>query len=64
MFLTDREAPARTATADVCPLTGQARMSYRRAAEIFATLTRPLDPAGRDWTLHHFSAARVDVRWL
>ena len=57
VFLTDRRAPARTATADACPLTGQARMSYRRAAEIFGTLTRPLDPAGRGWTLHQLSAA-------
>ena len=38
-------------------MTGQARMSYRRAAEIFATLTQPLDPAGRGWTLHQLSAA-------
>jgi integrase len=64
VFLTDRKAPARVAAADVCPLTGQARMSYRRAAEIFATLTRPLDPAGRGWTLHQLSAARVGVRGL
>jgi hypothetical protein len=56
VLLTDRKAPARTPTADVCPLTGQARMSYRRAAEIFAALTRPLDPAGRGWTLHQLSA--------
>ena len=64
VFLTDRKASTRTATADVCPMTGQARMSYRRAAEIFATLTRPLDPAGRGWTLHQLSAARVGVRGL
>jgi integrase len=57
VFLTDRKAPARTATADVCPLTGEARMSYRRAAEIFAALTRPLDPAGRGWTLHQLSSS-------
>ena len=57
VFLTDRKAPARTVTADACPLTGQARMSYRRAAEVFTTLTRPLDPAGRGWTLHQLSAA-------
>jgi hypothetical protein len=56
-FLTDRKAPAQTGSADVCPLTGQARMSYRRAAEIFTGLTRPLDPAGRGWTLHQLSAA-------
>ena len=57
VFLTDRKAPARTPPADVCPLTGQARMSYRRAAEIFVAETRPLDPAGRGWTLHQLSAA-------
>jgi integrase/recombinase XerD len=57
LFLTDRKAPARTASADVCPLTGQARMSYRRAAEIFGALTRPLDPAGRGWSLHQLSSA-------
>jgi integrase len=57
VFLTDRRAAAGAAPADVCPLTGQARMSYRRAAEIFAALTRPLDPAGRGWTLHQLSAA-------
>jgi integrase len=51
VFLTDRKAPARAARADVCPFTGRARMSYRRAAEIFGTVTRPLDPAGRGWTL-------------
>jgi hypothetical protein len=57
VFVTDRKAPAQTARADVCPVTGQARMSYRRAAEIFATLTRPLDPASRGWTLHQLRAA-------
>jgi hypothetical protein len=40
-----------------CPVTGQARMSYRRAAELFTTLTKPLDPAGRGWTLHQLSAS-------
>ena len=48
----------RAAAADVCPVTGQARMSYRRAAEIFTALTRPLDPAGRGWTLHQLRAAQ------
>lgn len=52
LFLTDRRAPATTSAADICPVTGRARMSYRRAAEIFAARTRPLDPAGRGWTLH------------
>jgi integrase/recombinase XerD len=58
VFVTDRKAPARAAAADVCPVTGQARMSYRRAAEIFTALTRPLDPAGRGWTLHQLRAAQ------
>ena len=51
VFLTDRRAPTRAAPADVCPVTGRARMSYRRAAEIFRAVTSPLDPAGRGWTL-------------
>jgi len=56
VFLTERKAPAGTPQADVCPLTGRARMSYRRAAEIFTIATRPLDPAGRGWTLHQLRA--------
>ena len=57
VFVTDRRAPARVAVADMYRATGQARVSYRRAAEIFTTLTRPLDAAGRGWTLHQLSAA-------
>ena len=49
--VTGRRAPAGTPAGYVCPLTGRARMSYRRAAEIFTDATRPLDPAGRGWTL-------------
>jgi hypothetical protein len=52
VFLTDRKAPAGTPPADRCPLTGRARLSYRRAAELFAEHTRPLDPDGRGWVLH------------
>jgi hypothetical protein len=52
VFLTDRKAPAGTRPADICPLTGRARMSYRRAAELFTEHTRPLDPDGRGWVLH------------
>ncbi|MCW2931349.1 MAG: hypothetical protein JWM19_2311 [Actinomycetia bacterium] len=58
VFVTSRRAPAQAPiTADVCRVTGQARLSYRRAAEIFTTLTRPLDTTGRGWTLHQLSAA-------
>ncbi|MFE5028267.1 site-specific integrase [Streptomyces sp. NPDC056656] len=35
LFLTDRKASAGTPTLDVCPETGRARLSYRRAEEIF-----------------------------
>ncbi len=59
VFLTERRAAARTPHADVCPLTRQRRMSYRRAAEIFANATRPLDPAGRGWTLHQLRQPRL-----
>ncbi|MBV9804128.1 MAG: site-specific integrase [Solirubrobacterales bacterium] len=47
VFLSDRRpAPARTpATADLCPDTGRARLSYRRAEEIFSA-------ASGGWTLH------------
>ena len=52
VFLTDRRAPVGTPAADLCPLTGKGRLSYRRAAEIFTEHTRPLDPDGRGWMLH------------
>jgi integrase len=57
VFVTDRRAPADTAAADVCPVTRRARMSYRRAAEIFTAATRPLDPAGKGWTLQQLRGA-------
>ncbi|MFE9068807.1 tyrosine-type recombinase/integrase [Streptomyces violaceusniger] len=61
LFLTDRKAPAGMPTLDVCPETGRARLSYRRAEEIFEENTRPLahqlaspeDIEDLDgWTLH------------
>ncbi len=57
VFLTGRRAPGRAGPADVCPLTGRARLSYRRAAEIFTAHTSALDPAGRGWTLHQLRSA-------
>lgn len=57
VFLTDRRARASAPPADVCPVTGRARMSYRRAAEIFSAFTRPLDPADRGWTLNQLRLA-------
>ncbi|MFF3488846.1 site-specific recombinase [Streptomyces sp. NPDC002701] len=57
----NRRAPAGTPTLDVCPETGRARLSYRRAEEIFEENTRllanplasPEDVEDLDgWTLH------------
>lgn len=62
VFLTDRRAPATAAQADVCPVTGRARMSYRRAVEIFTHYTRPLDPAGRGWRLNQLRLAGQDYQ--
>jgi len=59
VFLTERRAPGRAVASDICPVTGRARMSYRRAAEIFTAVTRPLDPAGQGWTLHQLRRARL-----
>jgi integrase len=63
VFVTGRRAGPRAGRSlptadDVCWPTGQTRLSYRRAAEIFAAATRSLDPAGNGWTLHQLSAAR------
>lgn len=58
VFLTDRRSAVRRAAEDICRPTGQARLSYRRAAEIFARATRQLDTAGRGWTLHQLSMAQ------
>jgi integrase len=45
VFLTDRAARVQLATADLDPDTGRARLSYRRAAELFTH-------AAPGWTLH------------
>ena len=37
LFLTARKAPLHTRDRDVCPTTGRGRLSYRRAAQLFAT---------------------------
>jgi integrase/recombinase XerD len=64
VFVTDRRAPADAAAGDVCPVTRRGRMSYRRAAEIFTEVTRPLDPAGKGWTLQQLRAAgAVGAAW-
>ncbi|MGH3195708.1 MAG: tyrosine-type recombinase/integrase [Streptosporangiaceae bacterium] len=62
VFLADRKARVALAAADLDPDSGRARLSYRRAEEIFTELTKPLahpditDPrllaAAPGWTLH------------
>lgn len=54
VFLTDRRpAPGRApATVDVCALTGRARLSYRRAEEIFRA-------ASGGWTLHQLRHSAI-----
>jgi integrase len=39
VFLSERAAPAGTPSLDVCPVTGRARLSYRRAAALFSRHT-------------------------
>jgi len=61
VFLAERAPTRATPTLDVCPDTGRARLSYRRAAELFEHATTPLatatgQPTG--WSLHqlrHFA---------
>lgn len=65
VFVTGRRAGARTSRAavgDLCRPTGQVRLSYRRAAEIFAAATRSLDPAGQGWSLHQLSGSPSRLR--
>ena len=65
VFLTSRRAPAATPRADTCPVTGRARMSYRRAAEIFTAATvpaSPADPAGTGWTFQQLRHASLRHR--
>ena len=42
VFLTDRRARVALAAADLDPVSGRARLSYRRAEEIFTETTKPL----------------------
>ena len=57
LFLTERRAPAHVPQADRCPYAGHARLSMRRATELFRVATRELDPSGEGWTLRDLRAA-------
>jgi integrase/recombinase XerD len=54
VFLTDRRAsPGRApAAVDLCPHTGRARLSYRRAEELFSEATG-------GWTLHQLRHSAI-----
>ncbi|MBR7831348.1 hypothetical protein KDK95_33900 [Actinospica sp. MGRD01-02] len=57
LFLTERRATARVAAADRCPYSGHARLSMRRAAELFRAATSEADPRGVGWNLRDLRLA-------
>ncbi|GGN81443.1 tyrosine-type recombinase/integrase [Nocardia rhizosphaerihabitans] len=57
LFLTDRRARPSVAGNDVDPSTGRARLSYRRAAELFEDHTSGF--AGGPYTLHQLRHSRL-----
>ncbi|MEV5409614.1 site-specific recombinase [Thermopolyspora sp. NPDC052614] len=57
LLTTERRAARSAPAADICPVTGRGRLSYRRAAELFTAATRALDPDGRGWTLRQLRLA-------
>lgn len=68
VFLADRRPVRAVAASDLCPVTGRARLSYRRAEEIFEHATRALANPGaskaeltelRGWTLHQLRHSRL-----
>jgi len=68
VFLADRLPTRPVASLDLCPVTGRARLSYRRAAEIFEETTRrlahPHAPAANlaelgGWTLHQLRHSQL-----
>lgn|GEM_PF-361885 len=53
VFLTGRAAPLGTPALDTCPVTGSARLSYRRAATLFG------EYSGGRYTLHQLRHSRI-----
>ena len=71
MFLIARKPARVAASVDLCPVTGHARLSYRRAAESFELATRPLANPGatageleelHGWTLHQLRHSLLPTR--
>jgi integrase/recombinase XerD len=71
LFLTERLAPSWTPALDMCPATRRARLSYRRAAEMFEEATRALANPGitgeaelvlrGGWTFHQLRHAALTL---
>jgi len=68
VFLADRLPTRPVASLDLCPVTGRARLSYRRAAELFEQSTRRLAhpdatqdelPRLGGWTLHQLRHSQL-----
>lgn len=57
LFLTERRAAAHVAGVDRCPYTGHARLSMRRATELFRVTTSEWDPRGQGWNLRDLRVA-------
>ena len=57
LFLTERRAAQRVPEPDRCPYTGRARLSARRAAELFRAATRQIDARGEGWNLRDLRVA-------
>ncbi|WP_433521338.1 tyrosine-type recombinase/integrase [Nocardia pseudovaccinii] len=57
VFLTDRKARPSVAAGDIDPSTGRARLSYRRAAELFEEHTAVF--GGGPYTLHQLRHSRL-----
>lgn len=59
VFLASRLPGKPMPTADLDPMSGRARLSYRQAARLFAEVGQRLDPGGPPWTLHRLRHAGI-----
>ena len=57
MFLTDRWSRVELPPGDIDPASGRARLSYRRAAELFEEATA--GEQGGPWTLHQLRHSKL-----
>jgi integrase/recombinase XerD len=64
LFVTDRAARLELASDDICPHTGRARLSYRRAAELFQQLTGHTLHQLRHSALTHLAEENVSLPLL